>query len=122
MIVAAAGLSALHIVTDPKIAEARAAAFEDAMERLFDGENYIPSVLGENVFEVYDAEDDLIGFAIRISLRGLGGPVHMAVGVSTLLEVTGVEVLSHRETGDISQYIERGSAEALLYFERGMRT
>jgi hypothetical protein len=124
VIVAAAGLGVLHNVTYEKIEAAREASFEAAMATVFPEEEslmFTRSELGENIYEWYNAEGELTGFAVRISLRGLGGPVHMAVGINTLWEVTGVTVVSHRETGDLSEFKERAAAEALAAFEWEVR-
>ena len=119
--IAAAGLSALHTVTEERIEAAQTSAFEDFMV-LDAGRYMVPSALGENIYETFYSYDGVRqGFIVRVTLRGMGGPVHIAVGVSNLLEVLDAEVYSHRETGDLSPYIERAKAEALAFFEGEVR-
>jgi hypothetical protein len=121
--VAAAGLGVLHTVTGPRIEAAREAAFFlDAARSGFDGGGtFSPSALGENIYEVFNAGGEREGFFVRIALRGMGGPVHLVVHIGNLLEVHRVQVVSHRETGDLSVYKERAKTEALALFEGEVR-
>ena len=131
-LIAGAGLGALHSVTEQRIEETREASFQTAMHKLFDGETvaFAQSGLGGNIFAGYDGEEQLLGFAVRVTVRGAGGPIDMVVGVNTILrDVTGVEVVSHREVGGLFHYEEQGAARALAYIadaltsdEREVRT
>jgi Na+-translocating ferredoxin:NAD+ oxidoreductase RnfG subunit len=121
--VAAAGLGVLHTVTEERIGAAHEEAFESFIASAFGPEKYLtPSAFGENVYELFHSHNgDRAGFLVRITLRGTGGPVRLAVEVSVLREVLDVKAVSHRETGELTAYKERAAAEALKLFEGEVR-
>jgi electron transport complex protein RnfG len=98
--VTAAGLGVIYTVTGPQIEAARAEAFDAAMGEVFPGLElaFVKSSFGENVYEGRDADGNLAGFSILVSPDGYSGPIGMIVGVDLRREVTGVTVVSQRET------------------------
>jgi Na+-translocating ferredoxin:NAD+ oxidoreductase RnfG subunit len=113
---AGAGLGALHSVTEQRIENLREDAFQSAMREVFGGEAvaFAQSGLGGNIFAGYNGGERLLGFAVRVTVRGAGGPIDMVVGVNTILrDVTGVVVVSHREIGDLTRFKEQGAADAM---------
>jgi hypothetical protein len=122
-IAAAASIGIVHTVTQPRIEANREEAFMAAMGTVFPGQDlrFTRSALGESIYEGRDGEGRLAGFSIRVSVKGNAGEVRMVVGVDTLREVTGVEVVSHREAGSLSAFKNRGVEEALALLEKGVQ-
>lgn len=54
----------------------------------------------------YDEEGRILGYCVQVQSQGFGGPITMSVGVDLNGTVTGVAIISHRET-------DRVGAEAL---------
>lgn len=50
------------------------------------------------VYNGYDADGNVTGFAVMVSSGGYGGDVSLAVGIDNELKVTGIDVISHSET------------------------
>jgi hypothetical protein len=121
--VTAAGLGITQSLAEPRIADARAEMFKATMGTVFpdEGLTFTRSSLGENIYEGRDGDGRLAGFSILVSPRGHTGPVDMIVGVDLLREVTGVEVVAHREIRDFSAAVEQGIMEALASFDRGIQ-
>jgi RnfABCDGE-type electron transport complex G subunit len=96
----AVALGITHGITKERIAEARAIAFDAAMGEVFPGYHlhFEPSSRGENIYEGIGPDNELVGFVVLVSPNGYAGPIDMIVGFNKVLEVTGVAVVSHRET------------------------
>jgi hypothetical protein len=119
-----AGLGLVRDATAGRIAEVRSAATAEAMAKVFPGAgtelNFIQSTFSENVYIGWDENGRLIGFSVLVHLKGETGPVEMVVGVnnSNPFEVTGTEIVYHREQGDLSAIIAQGVGSALEELER----
>jgi len=55
---------------------------------------------GEKVSEVNIGlkGSEIIGYAIKVSPKGYGGPLEIMVGISNVGKVTGIKILAHTET------------------------
>ncbi|WP_125151949.1 RnfABCDGE type electron transport complex subunit G [Clostridium rectalis] len=60
------------------------------------------------LYEVYGGKD-LIGHAIMVVSKGMGGPMKMTVGVSKEGKISGIKVSSHSETPGIGDIVEKQS-------------
>lgn len=99
-----AGLvSGVHTLTKEKIdsynAEKRAVAFreffpETASSALSDKTSEEVNA----VYELYNAENELIGYSVDASASGYAGLVNIMVGITTDGEIKGIKVISHTET------------------------
>lgn len=96
----AAGLGAVYTITEPLISESKSQAFDESMGTVFPGYDltFTVSSIRENVFEGRDASGDLVGFSVRVSPGGYGGTIDMIVGINLQREITGIAIVSHRET------------------------
>ncbi len=99
-----AGLLALvNMVTREPIAEYNAAKREAAFVEFFPETATSATVDTENssvnaVYELYDGENNLIGYCVDVSSAGYGGKINLMVGISLDGSVAGVSVISHTET------------------------
>ncbi len=114
--IAATGLSFTHAATADRIAEQERRAVRRALtevlgssESAVEVESVDESVLSriasadpatpvEAVFRMSDLDGEMLGWGIAVAPRGYGGPVRMIVGLDSAGSVTGVKVVSHRET------------------------
>jgi hypothetical protein len=121
--VAAAAAGLAYTAAEPRILAAREAAVTAAMTEVFPGERVLitPSSLGEDIFEARDVSGHLIGFSVLVSVSGYTDIVEMAVGIGTNRVVTGVEVIRHREMGDLLSVKNQGVAKALALLEGGLQ-
>ena len=96
-----------RIAAQERIAEQRALsavlASGERFERLEDdilakAEEHADKTPVTGAWRAYGADDAFVGFAIRLSPRGYGGPVHMVVGLDRDGKVAGVNIVQHRET------------------------
>lgn len=135
-LVAAAGLSFTYAVTAPRIAEQDRLAEErslaavlpeaDAFERLDDqalleqAQAAAEPVLVQDVFEASEAGDP-VGWALKVSSRGYGGPMVLVIGLSRSGSVSGVTILSHNETAGLGTKVisERWFLEQFTRLEEG---
>ena len=105
------GLLALtNSATAPIIAEAERKANEEArLEVLPQADSFLQveqAGLPEAVREVYQAQNGA-GYTFSITTQGYGGKntLKMAVGIDTDGKITGVKVLSHKETAGLGSKI-----------------
>lgn len=105
------GLLALtNSATAPIIAEAERKANEEArLEVLPDADSFLQveqAGLPDAVKEVYQAENGA-GYTFSITTQGYGGKntLKMAVGIDAEGKLTGVKVLSHKETAGLGSKI-----------------
>jgi len=52
----------------------------------------------EGAFVASDADGQVVGLGVLVAPRGYGGPMRIAVGVDRDGKVTGVSIISHKET------------------------
>ncbi len=114
-VVAAAGLSVTYAVTAPRIAEQDQLAEERSLEavlpdatftRLEDTRIAAEMDAVADPVEVLDAfyataDGQHVGWALKVSSRGYGGPMVVVIGMDTSGSVTGVSILSHNETAGL---------------------
>ena len=105
------GLLALtNSATAPIIAEAERKANEEArLEVLPDADSFLQveqAGLPDAVKEVYQAENG-VGYTFSLTTQGYGGKntLKMAVGIDMDGKITGVKVLSHKETAGLGSKI-----------------
>lgn len=111
--VAAAGLAATYGVTAERIEAQNRAAEEKALKVVLPNATAFTKVdeaklaaakeaaEGNPVDAVYvaaDASGETVGWGIKTSPRGYGGPVQMVVGVDSAGKVTGVSIVTMNET------------------------
>lgn len=114
--VAAAGLSVTYALTKDRIAEQERLAVERALSEVVGGQHVdltfteadegllerAGEAAGETpVYAIHRAESaagELAGWGVLVGPRGYGGPVRMVVGVDSAGKVTGVSIITHRET------------------------
>lgn len=132
-VVAAAGLSVTYAATKDRIAEQERIAVERALAHVLgdaaDGAEFVEAgedtltaareAAGETpveaVFRAQSASGDLLGWGVRVSPRGYGGPMSMVVGLDRDGKVVGVTVVTHRETPGLGDKVV-GSADYLGRF------
>lgn len=94
--VASAALAIVFALTEEPIAEQARLAQEAAMNRLVEAEAF--EELEENLFWRATVNNESVGYIVRITPRGFGGPIEMLVAVDPYGVVAGVEVIGHSET------------------------
>ena len=95
----AAALAAVNMVTEPRIAEAKAEKLQNAISQVLPGggEKLDVPVSGI-VTNVYGSDT---GYAVEVQPAGFGGTITMMVGVSKDGEVLGISIVSHSETAGL---------------------
>ena len=111
-IVAAAGLALTYSVTAPKIAEQDRLAEERSLQAVLPDaaftclessrirEDVDAASAPVDVIDTFHATKDgaHVGWALKVSSRGYGGPMVVVIGLDTSGSVTGATILSHNET------------------------
>jgi len=111
-VVAAAGLALTYSVTAPKIAEQDRLAEERSLQAVLPEATFTcleSSRIQEDVdaasapvdvIDTFHATNDgaHVGWALKVSSRGYGGPMVVVIGLDTSGSVTGATILSHNET------------------------
>lgn len=114
-VVAAGGLSVTYAVTAPRIAEQDRLAEERSLEAVLPGATFTcledtriaaDMDAAADPVEVLDAfyaaaDGGHVGWALKVSSRGYGGPMVLVIGMDTSGSVTGVSILSHNETAGL---------------------
>jgi len=114
-VVAAAGLSVTYAVTAPKIAEQDRLAEERSLQAVLPDATFTCLEDSRIATEMDDASDPVevldafyaaadgeqVGWALKVSSRGYGGPMVVVIGMDTSGSVTGVSILSHNETAGL---------------------
>ena len=108
--VSASVLAVSNDITAPKIAEADRLKNELAKKEILpEGDKFevldeekMKEIKGENpnileIYEGYDGEN-LIGYTIKMKVKGYGGEIELMTGVSTEGNITGINILKHGET------------------------
>ena len=95
----AAALAAVNMVTEPRIAAAKAEKLQNAISQVLPGggEKLDVPVSGI-VTNVYGSDS---GYAVEVRPAGFGGNITMMVGVSRDGEVLGISIVSHTETAGL---------------------
>ena len=95
----AAALAAVNMVTEPRIAAAKAEKLQNAISQVLPGggEKLDVPVSGI-VTNVYGSDT---GYAVEVQPAGFGGTITMMVGVSRDGEVLGISIVSHTETAGL---------------------
>ncbi|MHB1323159.1 MAG: FMN-binding protein [Coriobacteriia bacterium] len=111
--VAATGLALTYAVAAPRIEEQDRLAQERSLKAVMPEADGFDAVEDEELIKVatsaaepatltaiYRAKrgGSEIGWAVRVSSRGYGGPMHLVIGLDTSGSVTGVSILSMNET------------------------
>jgi len=101
-------LTVVYQLTSPVIIEAEGRELDAALRTVLPENAEIttitnPESLLTYVTDIYSATDGdtLLGYAVLVKTKGYGGEIVMIVGISPEKKVTGVKVLSHKETKDI---------------------
>lgn len=120
-----AGLVAgVHSLTEGKINEynenKRSAAFreffpETVSSKLSDK----TSDTVNGIYELYNSENALIGYAVDVSAAGYGGLVKLMVGIANDGTVQGVSVISHAETKGLTSEETAGAYFAQFEGKKG---
>ena len=90
--------------TEQKNIQARQQVLPEAssFKEVEDIENYTKETGDQagTVVEVYGGykDENLVGYTVKTTPQGFGGPVEILTGISTEGKVTGVTILSHEET------------------------
>ncbi|MBI5700194.1 RnfABCDGE type electron transport complex subunit G [Candidatus Saganbacteria bacterium] len=95
-VISAGALAFVYIFTQPQIELYARTSFENSLKEALPGaESYKETE--KNVFEGSKGEE-LVGWVFLQSPQGYGGKIGMLVGVDTEGKVTGVKILSQKET------------------------
>ncbi len=120
-VVAATGLALAYAATKDRIADQeRRAERESLVAVLPEAESFEPvpeDVLAEArdaagdagcsaIYEARDASGALIGWGLRVSGRGYGGPINVVLGMDSTGKVTGVTILSMSETPGLGTKVQ----------------
>ncbi|MBC7266535.1 MAG: RnfABCDGE type electron transport complex subunit G [Anaerosomatales bacterium] len=120
-VVAAAGLTATYTVTAPRIAAQAREAEQAALAKVLRGASRFEPVSKQllsraqqaasagTIEQVWRATDDSgadVGWCVRVSARGYGGPVHMVIGLDRNGKVLGLTILSMNETPGLGTRVE----------------
>lgn len=100
-------LAAVNAITAQPIARARQEKTEKALSGVL-----APGVTLAGPVEKFEDRTGLVsavhkttdGYVVEVTPSGYGGEIHMVVGVSGDLQVTGVVVISHGETSGLGAY------------------
>jgi len=121
-----------HSVTAPRIEANRQAFLEQRLEPVLAGRNFdgklsestitIPSphtLPGNNpvqVYRVFAGGEPVAALFVVTAPDGFSGPIELLVGIDASGVVTGVSVLSHRETPGLGDLIETEKSDWLTQF------
>ncbi|MHB8051048.1 MAG: FMN-binding protein [Coriobacteriia bacterium] len=111
-IVAAAGLAVTYGITAPKIAEQDRLAEERSLQAVLPDAAFTcledsrvkadtdAVAAPVDVLDTFHAtiDGEHVGWALKVSSRGYGGPMVVVIGLDTSGSVSGVTILSHNET------------------------
>ena len=106
-LIAAAGTAAVFNFTQKPIADAKQ---EAAIKVVMPGASLIDqvdTVNNQRVFRAYDAENNLLGYAIESDELGFGGLIKMMVGIDTEGNLVNYSILSHSETPGLGSKMDK---------------
>lgn len=120
-VVAAGGLAATYTVTEPRIAAQEREAEQAALAKVLPGASRFEPVSEqalaraqqatnagtvEQVWRATDGTGADVGWCVRASARGYGGPVHMVIGLDRNGKVLGLTILAMNETPGLGTRVE----------------
>ncbi|GAB4275099.1 MAG: RnfABCDGE type electron transport complex subunit G [Coriobacteriia bacterium] len=119
-VVSAVGLSATYSVTRDRIAEQERLREEESLREVLPGAETFTRITDEEVVakaeevsegvfvSLYRAQEGsaTVGWAVRVEPRGYGGPIQMAVGLESSGKVTGVSIISLKETPGLGTKVQ----------------
>ena len=109
-LIAAAGTAAVFNFTQKPIADAKQAKQEAAIKVVMPGASLIDqvdTVNNQRVFRAYDADNNLLGYAIESDELGFGGLIKMMVGIDTEGNLVNYSILSHSETPGLGSKMDK---------------
>ena len=125
-------VAATHRVTAPRIAANEQAYLEQRLEPVLAGIDYegplststnilqpphgLPGSQPVSVYRVYADDAPVAALFVVTPKDGYAGPISLLIGVSATGELTGVRVLSHRETAGLGDQIEESKSDWILQF------
>lgn len=111
-VISAASLAALNSVTEPKRKALKESQSKEALSFVLPGAAEFKAA-GEPA-QYYIALDDkgaVTGYAIEGKSPGYGGDIEVMVGVDTHFNITGIKVLSQKETPGLGDKVEEVSSK-----------
>ena len=99
--VVACCLAAVNGITKPRIAAAKEARAQQAIEAVLPGGGEEITGFQDETGMVSKAYGSDTGYAIEVNPSGFGGPVTMMVGVSKDLKVLGISIVNQTETAGL---------------------
>lgn len=108
-LISAASLAALNSVTAPKRDAERTKEREAALKWVVpEAANFKTTInkFGDIYYLAYDDKDELIGYAAEGKGNGYGGEIAVMVGVDGSSRITGIKVLSQKETPGLGDKVE----------------
>jgi electron transport complex protein RnfG len=125
-------VAATHSVTAPQIAANEQAYLEQSLKPVLDGVEYdgmlsestiaipppheLPGDDPVTVYRVYADAAPVAALFVVAARDGFSGPIRLLVGVAADGRVTGVRVLSHRETPGLGDLIDADKSDWILQF------
>ncbi len=120
-VVAATGLALAYGATKDRIADQERRAEQESLRAVLpEAESFEPvaeDVLAaaqdaaadadcSAIYEARDASGALLGWGLRVSGRGYGGPINVVLGLDSTGKVTGVTILSMSETPGLGTKVQ----------------
>ena len=122
-----------HRVTAPRIAANEQAYLEARLKPVLEGIEYegtlsestlvispphtLPGKDPVSIYRVFANEQPVAALFVVTPRDGYSGPIRLLIGVSADGNVTGVRVLSHRETAGLGDQIEETKSDWILKFD-----
>ena len=104
IIAAVAGvlLAATEMFTSPKISENKKAVLQKAQQEVLpSAKSFEEKEIGESKVKVtigFDEQKKAVGIVAKVAPKGYGGPIEMVLGLTTNGKISGVKILSQKET------------------------
>lgn len=109
-LIAAAGTAAVFNFTQKPIADAKQAKQEAAIKVVMPEASIIApvdTVNEQRVFRAFDADNNLLGYAIETDELGFGGLIKMMVGIDVNGNLVNYSILSHSETPGLGSKMDK---------------
>ncbi len=102
-VVVAGLLGGVNAITEGRIAELKAEKTRAAMREVLPADDYVPADCDEDVLAIYAARSggSHAGWVVELESAGFGGTIDMVVGVGADGKVTGVSIVSMKETSGL---------------------
>ena len=103
-------LAIVNSATRPIILKMQEEKTAAAMSQVLEADEYVPvTVQAENVKALYKAVagDEQVGFVAEVTTGGFGGIITMVVGVDMNGAITGVAVISDKETANVGTKVTK---------------